>query len=129
MITCERQSIFQPCPNKFHLTDDVASYQHEVGANIFQRKEDDDHIGLSREDRQFLGIMNDGFVRDEDGRWKAPLPFKSPRPQLKNNRLQALKRAQTLDYDLRKNPLKKEHFITFMKSVTESGALEVAPPI
>jgi hypothetical protein len=73
--------------------------------------------------------MNDGFVRDKDGRWKAPLPFKSPRPQLKNNRLQALKRAHTLDYDLRKNPLKKEHFFTFMKAITESGALEVVPPI
>ena len=60
---------------------------------------------------------------------EAPLPFKSPRPRLQNNKLQAYKRAQTLDSDLKMNPIKKQHMLTFMDSLMESGALEVAPPI
>ncbi|XP_065930417.1 uncharacterized protein [Magallana gigas] len=77
----------------------------------------------------FLSVLDNGFVKDEDGRWKAPLPFKHPRPQLTNNRSQALKRAQMLARDLKRNPIKKEHMITFMKSITDSDALEVAPPV
>lgn len=73
--------------------------------------------------------MDDGFVKDEDRRWKAPRPSKSPRPRLQNNRLQALKRAQTLDGDLKRNPIKKQHMPTFMDSLMESGALEVAAPV
>ncbi|XP_062566124.1 uncharacterized protein LOC134228483 [Saccostrea cucullata] len=129
VITSERQSIFQPCPNKFHLTEDDTSNHEDIGAHVFKRKADDDQVGLSLEDHQFIKIMDEGFVKDEDGRWKAPLPFRSPRPQLQNNRLQALKRAQVLDSDLKRNPIKREHMITFMKSITESGALEVAPPV
>lgn len=108
MITCERQSIFQPCPNKVYITDDVTSYHEEIGAQFFQKKGDDDQIVFSLKDRQFLGIMNDGFVRDEDGIWKAPFPFKSPRPQLKINIIKALKSAQTLESDLNMTPLYKK---------------------
>lgn len=129
IVTCERQSIFQPCPNSFHLKEDIASCRDDVGFHIFERNRDDDEVGISVEDRQFLRIMDNEFVKDEDGRWKAPLPFKLRRPQLGNNRSQALKRALMLDRDLKRNPIKREHMITFMKSITESDALEIAPPV
>ena len=121
VISYERRSVAQPCKNKFHLTEDLVPYQDSGDDYIFQRLANDDQFGLSLEDRQFFKIMDDGLVKDEDGRWKAPLPFKPPRPRLKNNRLQALKHSQTLDSDLKRNPIKKQHMLTFMESIMESG--------
>ena len=76
-----------------------------------------------------MEIMKGSFVKDDDGHWKAPLPFKSPRPRLPNNRTLALKRAHVLDASLRKNPRKREHMVTFMKGLIDSGAMEEAPSL
>jgi hypothetical protein len=51
--------------------------------------------------------MEEGFEKDSSGKWKAPLPFRNPRPVLENNRLQALNRAQLLDDSLKRNPVKR----------------------
>lgn len=119
-----RQSIFRACENKFILKDKPFSEE----TDIFLRTREDDKLGLSVEDRVFLDIMDKDFVKDEDGYWVAPLPLRSPLEQLPNNRVVALKCASILDSSLKRNPNKKEHFVTFMKKVPESGAAEVAPP-
>lgn len=56
-----------------------------------------------------MELMDKSFQNDQDGRWKAPLPFRNPRQSLPNNRCQALKRAQMLHANLQKNPTDKEH--------------------
>lgn len=73
--------------------------------------------------------MENCFKKDDIGYWTAPLPFKQSKPPIPNNRSQAWKRAKILDSSLRKNPLKRDHFITFMNKVFMSGAAEKAPTI
>ncbi|XP_071160994.1 uncharacterized protein [Mytilus edulis] len=73
--------------------------------------------------------MDTDFRKDDTGHWSAPLPFKQPKPPIPNNRSQAWKRAQILDTSLRKNQTKREHFMTFMEKVLNSGAAEIAPKV
>ena len=86
-------------------------------------------IGLSIEDKKFLDLMNTEFKKATNGHWTAPLPFRSDKRNMPNNRSQAWRRAQILDTSLRKNPTKRKHFIEFMQKVLDSGAAEVAPPV
>ena len=97
------------------------------GDSVFLKTSDDDQVGFSVEDRQFLQLMDKEIKRDEDGFWTAPLPFKCDVQGIPNNRMQAWRRACILDENLQKNPLKKEHFVTFMSKVLDSGAAEVCP--
>jgi hypothetical protein len=116
-----RRTIFEPCQSSLLLK------ECEYDA-VFKRAKDDDKIGLSVEDKMFLQIMETDFQKDAGGNWIAPLPFRPNRPKMPNNRPQAIKRAKILDNSLKKNPVKKQHFMDFMKKVLDSGAAEVAPP-
>ncbi|VDH95733.1 Hypothetical predicted protein [Mytilus galloprovincialis] len=58
----------------------------------------------------FMKQMDNEFVRDSEGSWVAPLPFRVPRQPLPSNRQQALHRANMLDASLNRNPVKREHF-------------------
>ena len=66
--------------------------------------------------------------KDPFGNWIAPLPFRSCRPRLPNNRLYALKRA-LLHASLLKDPKKRDHFVSFMEQILKIGHAEVAPPL
>lgn len=68
-------------------------------------------------------------LKDRNGHWTAPLPFKEQRAILPNNKVLALKRAYSLDVSLKKNPTKRDHMVTFMKGIIDRGAADVAPPI
>jgi hypothetical protein len=63
------------------------------------------------------------------GSWVAPLPFRSPRQSLPNNREQAVQRAKYLDSSLRRNPKKREHMVEFMQKILANNHAEVAPPL
>ncbi|XP_062610035.1 uncharacterized protein LOC134271839 [Saccostrea cucullata] len=121
-----RVTQFEPCENHFHVKEFHTS---ETCDYLFHRSRDDDKLGLSVEDRKFLSIMDQEFQRDQNGKWIAPLPFRSPRPVLPNNRPQAWRRAQILDASLQRDEVKRTHFIEFMKKVLDSGAAEVAPTL
>jgi hypothetical protein len=75
------------------------------------------NLECRNEDKQFLKQMNSEFKRDSTGSWVAPLPFRSPRQSLPNNRKQAVKRAKYLDSSLRRNPKKREHMVEFMQKI------------
>lgn len=59
---------------------------------------------ISVEDRHILRIMDNGLLKMTTADGKASLPLKHPRSQLRNNRSQAVKRVQVLDWDLKRNP-------------------------
>lgn len=120
-----RPSVFKPCENKF----DVRESFDEMGASVFMKTPDDNKIGKSVEDRAFLRLMDRECFKDDSGNWVAPLPFRSPRPTLPNNKLQALTRARALHRDLSKNAVKMQHMLTFMQNVFDSGHAELAPPL
>ncbi|VDI02999.1 Hypothetical predicted protein [Mytilus galloprovincialis] len=50
-------------------------------------------LDMSYEDKMFMKQMDNEFVRDSEGSWVAPLPFRVPRQPLPSNRPQALHRA------------------------------------
>ncbi|XP_069104772.1 uncharacterized protein [Argopecten irradians] len=128
----DRPSLCKPCPYglrvKEHAPSDTTAHD-ECEHSIFQRTRDDEKLGLSREDQEFLKIMDRDFIKDLHGRWTAPLPFKPHRPRLPNNKSQAVKRAHILDNTLRKDPIKRAHFITFMQKLFEQKHAELAPPL
>ena len=105
------------------------SKEDKIGATVFQRTKADDKPGLSIEDVEFFKVMDKEFTKGPLGNWVAPLPFRSSRPRLPNNKPLALKRAKSLHISLQKNPVKRDHFVTFMKKILDSGHAEVAPPL
>ena len=123
-----RESIFKPCGNEF-LIQECVSKEDKIGATVFQRTKADDKPGLSIEDVEFFKVMDKEFTKGPLGNWVAPLPFRSSRPRLPNNKPLALKRAESLHISLQKNPVKRDHFVTFMKKILDSGHAEVAPPL
>ena len=124
-----RASICMPCDNELYVKESVSDVTDSLGSTVFEKTKDDDKMGLSVEDRKFLHLMEEGFQKTPEGNWIAPLPFREGRERLPNNKSQALRRAKTLDNSLRKDPLKKSHFVAFMKKVIDNGHAELAPPL
>ncbi len=65
------------------------------------------------EDKQFIQIMDNECHRNPQGNLVMPLPFRTPRTKLPNNRPQAVSRAKSLDFSLKKDKVKAEHFCCF----------------
>ncbi|XP_056000356.1 uncharacterized protein LOC130048119 [Ostrea edulis] len=112
-----RSSIFQPCANDIHIEvrKDTGYSLRDLDASVFMKQRDDDTIGLSVDDKNFIRTMDKDVHLTIEGNWEAPLPFREKRPRLPNNRMYALKRAQNLDTSLRRDQTKRDHFISFMK--------------
>ncbi|KAK3506463.1 hypothetical protein QTP70_000932 [Hemibagrus guttatus] len=139
-----RPSLLPPCPNKLSIKekfdikplpevslacDDFIFDDYVIGDTIFERSKDDNKVGLSIEDRRFLDIMDREMFMDESNSWVAPLPFRTPRQRLPNNRDQALTRLSSLLRTLKKKPEMKSHFVTFMQNIFDRDHAEVAPPL
>lgn len=116
-----------PCSLKCSKTSE--SYTKGLKENVFFRSLEDDKAALSVEDKVFLDIMDKEVYLDEDNHWVAPLPFRSPRMQLPNNREQAMQRLNSLQRTLSKKPNMKTHFFGFMQKVIENEQAEPAPPL
>ena len=127
-----RTSVFNPCENSFKIlekTDISNSHNMNMYSNVFEQTPDDDKPGLSIDDKEFLAIMKNGFVKDDTGFWKAPLPFRSDRQKLPNNRACAERRGLILDKNLRKDTVKKDLFLAFMDNMFKNGHAEKAPDL
>lgn len=143
----QRPSIFDPCPNVFHVKERNSNdwknyngmcsmeqlvYNHkdgQFGQEVFKVTCDDNKVGPSIHDLSFLYIMEQELEKDESNSWVAPLPFKAPRCRLPNNRYQAMKRLSTLRRNLERNPEMKQHFFTFIGKVFSNNHAEEAPPL
>ncbi|XP_068238309.1 uncharacterized protein [Palaemon carinicauda] len=123
-------SMFEPCINNFDIKENYSDpIKQDTHSSIFEKTKNDDKPAMSYEDKMFLKQMDNEFVRDASGSWVAPLPFRVPRQSLPNNRQQALQRAMLLDASLRRNPVKQEHFLTFMSKIFDNNHAELAPPL
>lgn len=114
-----RTSLMETCENSFQLKE----------TDIFAKTKHDDSPGLSIEDKKFVDIMEQGFERDSEGCWCAPLPFRENRRLLPSNRIHALHRANLLTRGLQKDPDKKRHVVEFMGKILDNGHAEIAPPL
>ncbi|XP_052818526.1 uncharacterized protein LOC128244575 [Mya arenaria] len=122
-----RGTHIKPCQFNLNIKENQDPDFQSLDDTLFVRTVDDDTTGLSAEDKQFVKLMDSKMERDQNGFWTAPLPFKDDRPELPNNRAQAWRRVQILDNSLKNNSVKRQHFVTFMGKVIDSGAAEVAP--
>ncbi len=116
-------------PHAFNHATHGVQAEYELGLKVFDRTKNDNKPAMSFEDEIFLKIMQAEFHQDEQKNWVAPLPFRSPRPSLPNNREQALSRLNSLRRTLSRNPEMKEQFSAFMKKLFQNHHAERAPPI
>ncbi|XP_052761860.1 uncharacterized protein LOC128204486 [Mya arenaria] len=123
-----RASIFPPCENSLLLKDSLTDQSSDILNDIFAHTPDDDRLGLSAEDEEFLEIMKKDLKKLPEG-WSAPLPFHNPRQRLPNNRNQALKRTHSLQASLKRDPKKQKHFLEFMAGIFENSYAAPAPPL
>ncbi|KAI4881113.1 hypothetical protein NFI96_002207 [Prochilodus magdalenae] len=136
-----RPSYLTPCQNHIRVRDKAShggEQRHDLsnqfpedklGFNVFRRTTNDNKPALSFEDETFMETMHTEFKRDKQNNWIAPLPFRSPRPHLPNNRAQALCRLHSLRRTLNRNPEMKEQFISFMEKLFENRHAEDAAPL
>ncbi|KAL3983862.1 FRAS1-related extracelluar matrix protein 1/2 [Sarotherodon galilaeus] len=139
-----RTSHLQPCNNQIKVTEvfgRARDYQHHpaltstmligdnLGQTVFARTPNDHKLAPSMEDLEFLRIMEAECCQDNSNSWVAPLPFRSPRRRLPNNRKQVLERLVSLRRSLEKRPRMKADFLEFMEKMLKKAHAEVAPPM
>lgn len=61
-----------------------------LGSKIFQYTEDNNKVAPPIENKQLIELMENEILINEGNSWVAPLPFRTSRPRLPNNREQAL---------------------------------------
>ena len=142
----KRPTLFAPCPNVFHVKENFSSVNitgqppaypadhltceaDHLGCTVFKRTKDDDQVAPSIQDATFMKIMDEGLWKDSNNSWVAPLPFKSPRPRLPDNKPQALRRLMSLKRNFDKKPEMREHFLSFMDKMLQNSHAELAPPL
>lgn len=107
-------------PHSFSHVIHHVQAEDKLGLNVFDRTKNDNKHAMSFEDENFLEIMQTEFHQDKERNWIAPLPFRSPRPLLPNNRDQALSRLSSLQRMLDRNPEMKEQFSAFMEKLFQN---------
>ena len=87
--------------------------------------------GLSKEDRKFLQIAEEGIHQYKDGHYELPLPLKNEDIELPNNRDAALRRLNQLKrrFKSRNNQKYREDYVEFMKKMIDSGYAEKVPKV
>ncbi|KAL1276032.1 hypothetical protein QQF64_035655 [Cirrhinus molitorella] len=108
-----RPSYLPPCCSCLHVKDPTQSYsslhfplpqrpatqtapppcRDKTSLSVFACTDKDHMLAPSIEDLKFIKIMDNEVFKDDTQRWVAPLPFRSPRRQLANNRDYAMKRG------------------------------------
>lgn len=109
-------SHFLPCKNFIQVKEHIIPQSHNkvslpnytkytsIGETVFQQTSLDERPGYSQEEVAFLQIMNKEVYQDNTNSWVAPLPFRSPRPRLSNNKQQAIQRLASVRHMLNKRP-------------------------
>jgi hypothetical protein len=89
---------------------------------VFEREK-----GMSVEDRKALVTWQDG-VRFQDGHYVLPIPFRTSRPKLPDNRIMALKRLGSLGRKLQRNPELQRQYVSGIQALIDKGYAVPVPP-
>ena len=95
--------------------------------DVYYTTPEDNDPALSREDRQFLKIVEEGIHKNASGNWEMPLPFRSENIVMPNNRAQALNRLNGLLRTFKRKPHMQRDYLRFMSDVIDRGHAEVMP--
>ncbi|XP_068713289.1 uncharacterized protein [Montipora foliosa] len=114
---------------KEQLTPQMAARMFEL--DFAERK---NGVALSREDRQFLKIVEEGIRHRDDMHYEIPLPFREGNVQLPNNRSQAVQRLHGLKKRLQGDTQYCVEYVSFMSEIIEKGyarkvSAEELPPV
>ena len=71
---------------------------------------------MSNEDHKFLEIMNSG-VAFTDGHYQLPLPFRNSDVTMPINKVQAIRKAQSLKKKLKNNEHFRQDYIKFIETL------------
>ena len=88
---------------------------------------EDDTTRMSQDDYKFMEIMEKATIQTQSGSYQMPLPFKE-RPQLPNNRQQALKRLENLQKKLNRDENLRTEYEAYMNEITKEFAELVEEP-
>lgn len=94
-------------------------------SDFAERTSEDTNI--SQEDLRFLSKIKGGIRLKADGHYEMPLPFKSERPNLPDNKSCAIHRLKCLERKLRRNDQYYKDYKTFMEEVIAHGDAERVP--
>ncbi|XP_078382421.1 uncharacterized protein LOC144665122 [Oculina patagonica] len=85
--------------------------------------------GLSKEDRKFIEIVEQGVHQCEDGHYELPLPLKNENINLPNNKTAALRRLSQLKrrFEAKNGQRYYADYVEFMKKLIDSGYAERMP--
>ena len=78
-------------------------------------------VTLSREDRQFLKIVEEGIRHRDDMHYEIPLPFRDRNVQLPNNRSQAAQRLHGLRKRFQGDTKYCAEYVNFVSEIIEKG--------
>ena len=78
-------------------------------------------VALSRDDRQFLKIVEEGIRHRDDMNYEIPLPFREGNVQLPNNRSQAVQRLHGLKKRLQGDMQYRAEYVSFISEIKEKG--------
>lgn len=121
------------CPNSMHVKDFFSLHNEPqksstlnpkqrsllmhnecpIGESGFCYTKNDDKPAPSMDDLAFLKIIEREFHQDESNSWVAPLPFRSPRQRLTNNKVQANNQLTLLTRSPKTPPRSKETLCGF----------------
>ena len=101
---------------KEQLTPQVISRMFELD---FAERENG--VTLSREDHQFLRIVEEGIRHRDDMHYEIPLPFRESNVQLPNNRSQAVQRLHSLKKRFQGDTQYRVEYVSFMSEIIEKG--------
>ena len=90
----------------------------------FSERKDSANLGLSKEDRRFLDIAEDGVLQHEDGHYELPLPFKKPDVNLPDNYDVVKRHLMRLKFKFAADPQYKEEYTAFMEKMINKGYAE-----
>ena len=96
---------------------------HDV-YDIFAEQHNDEFTCLSKDDQQFLDIVNGGIKSTPIGNISMPLPFKYDKVKLPDNKLAVFNRSQNTLHRLKKDPFKLEQSISTMQKYLNANHVE-----
>ncbi|CAB3985600.1 Hypothetical predicted protein [Paramuricea clavata] len=96
------------------IKDEIKEQSEKTKSDVYRTTPEDNEIGLSWEDRQFLHIMEKEIHKNESGNWEMPLPFRSLNVMMPNNQEQAMSRLQSLLRTFERKPQMEKDYLEFL---------------
>ena len=109
------------CPNYFKVKESHERPFNENQDDVYHTTSEDNDVALSRENRQFLKIVEEGIHKNALGNWEMPLPSHTEDIVMPNNRLNGLLRT------FKRKPEMQSDYLGFMSSMNDCGHAEVVP--